>query len=79
MVNTDWAIEAGIKIPQERIAQEKMPGNPYRNFVAVDAKDAKAPWVKALVDNYQQTNVCDHASDRLSQCDAAGMRRRAAG
>lgn len=57
VVNTDWAIKAGIKIPQERIAQEKVPGNPYRNFIAVNAKDAKAPWVKALVDSYQETNV----------------------
>jgi len=57
VVNTDWAIKAGIKIPQERIAQEKVPGNPYRNFIAVNVKDANAPWVKTLVDSYQQTNV----------------------
>ncbi|CAN7668319.1 MetQ/NlpA family lipoprotein [Paraburkholderia sp. SIMBA_054] len=57
VVNTDWAIKAGIQIPQERIAQEKVPGNPYRNFIAVNAKDAKAAWVKTLVDSYQQVNV----------------------
>jgi len=57
VVNTDWAIKAGIKIPQERIAQEQVPGNAYRNFIAVNAKDAQAPWVKALVESYQQTNV----------------------
>ncbi|WP_250490619.1 MetQ/NlpA family lipoprotein [Caballeronia sp. INML2] len=57
VVNTDWAIKAGIKIPQERIAQEKVPNNPYRNFIAVNAKDAQAPWVKALVESYQQANV----------------------
>ncbi|MGF6415819.1 MetQ/NlpA family ABC transporter substrate-binding protein [Paraburkholderia sp. MM5482-R1] len=57
VVNTDWAIKAGIKIPQERIAQEKVPGNPYRNFIAVNAKDANAAWVKTIVDSYQQTNV----------------------
>ncbi|MGF6873127.1 MetQ/NlpA family ABC transporter substrate-binding protein [Paraburkholderia sp. MM5477-R1] len=57
VINTDWAIKAGIKIPQERIAQEKVPGNPYRNFIAVNAKDANAVWVKAIVDSYQQTNV----------------------
>ena len=42
---------------QERIAQEKVPNNPYRNFIAVNAKDAQAPWVKALVESYQQANV----------------------
>jgi D-methionine transport system substrate-binding protein len=57
VVNTDWAIKAGIRIPQERIAQEKVPGNPYRNFIAVNAKDANAAWVKTLVDSYQQANV----------------------
>ncbi|ACC74128.1 MetQ/NlpA family lipoprotein [Paraburkholderia phymatum] len=57
VVNTDWAIKAGIQIPQERIAQEKVAGNPYRNFIAVNAKDAKAPWVKTIVDSYQQANV----------------------
>ncbi|MEX3957502.1 MetQ/NlpA family ABC transporter substrate-binding protein [Trinickia sp. EG282A] len=57
VVNTDWAIKAGIRIPQERIAQEKVERNPYRNFIAVNGKDAKAPWVKALVDSYQQPNV----------------------
>ncbi|SAL10762.1 lipoprotein YaeC [Caballeronia peredens] len=57
VVNTDWAIKAGIKIPQERIAQEKVPNNPYRNFIAVNSKDANAPWVKALVESYQQANV----------------------
>ncbi|AQH04660.1 metal ABC transporter substrate-binding protein (plasmid) [Burkholderia sp. KK1] len=57
VVNTDWAIKAGIKIPQERIAQEKVPGNPYRNFIAVNSKDAQAPWVKTLVESYQQANV----------------------
>ena len=57
VVNTDWAIKAGIKIPQQRIAQEQVPGNPYRNFIAVNEKDANAPWVHALVESYQQPNV----------------------
>jgi D-methionine transport system substrate-binding protein len=57
VVNTDWAIKAGIQIPQERIAQESVTGNPYRNFIAVNSKDANAAWVKTLVDSYQQANV----------------------
>jgi ABC-type metal ion transport system substrate-binding protein len=57
VVNTDWAVKSGIRIPDERIAQEKVPGNPYRNFIAVNEKDAKAPWVQALVESYQQPNV----------------------
>jgi D-methionine transport system substrate-binding protein len=57
VINTDWAVKSGIKIPQERIAQEQVVGNPYRNFLAVNAKDANAPWVHALVESYQQPNV----------------------
>ncbi|WP_144147156.1 MetQ/NlpA family lipoprotein [Paraburkholderia sp. BCC1884] len=57
VINTDWAIKAGIKIPQERIAQEKVAGNPYRNFLAVNEKDVNAPWVHTLVESYQQPNV----------------------
>jgi D-methionine transport system substrate-binding protein len=57
VINTDWAVKAGIKIPQERIAQEPIAGSPYRNFLAVNAKDANAPWVHALVASYQQPNV----------------------
>jgi D-methionine transport system substrate-binding protein len=57
VINTDWAVKSGIKIPQERIAQEKVTGNPYRNFIAVNEKDANAPWVHALVESYQQPNV----------------------
>ncbi|QCP50044.1 MetQ/NlpA family lipoprotein [Trinickia violacea] len=57
VINTDWAIKAGIKIPQERIAREAVKGNPYRNFLAVNEKDANAPWVRTLVDAYQQPNV----------------------
>ena len=57
VINTDWAVKSGIKIPQERIAQEKVTGNPYRNFIAVNEKDANAPWVHALVESYQQANV----------------------
>ncbi|MCB8876913.1 MetQ/NlpA family lipoprotein [Acidisoma silvae] len=57
VVNTDWAIKSGIKIPQERIAQEAVAGNPYRNFIAVNTEDADKPWVKQLVASYQQPNV----------------------
>lgn len=57
VVNTDWAVKSGIRIPDQRIAQEAVGGNPYRNFIAVNAKDEHAPWVKALVESYQQPNV----------------------
>jgi D-methionine transport system substrate-binding protein len=57
VINTDWAIKSGIRIPDQRIAQEAVGGNPYRNFIAVNAKDENAPWVKTLVESYEQPNV----------------------
>ena len=57
VVNTYWAIKAGIKVPGERLAQESAQASPYRNFIAVNAADARAPWAATLVASYQQSNV----------------------
>ncbi|QDH26004.1 metal ABC transporter substrate-binding protein [Neokomagataea tanensis] len=57
VVNTDWAHKSGIDVVHQRIAQEALQNNPYTNFIAVNEEDAKAPWVKKLVDAYQQPNV----------------------
>ncbi len=59
VVNTDWARKAGIKIPDQRIAQERVDGNPYRNFIAVEAGQEDQPWVKSLVSAYHADNVRD--------------------
>lgn len=34
VVNTDWALKSGLT-PDNRIAQEPVADNPYRNFIAV--------------------------------------------
>ena len=57
VVNTDWAIKSGIRVPGERLAQESADASPYRNFIAVNAADQHAPWATALVASYQQPNV----------------------
>ncbi|WP_370674988.1 MetQ/NlpA family ABC transporter substrate-binding protein [Pleomorphomonas sp. PLEO] len=56
VVNTDWALKAGLT-PDNRIAQEAIADNPYRNFIAVREADANAPWVKKLVAAYQNPTV----------------------
>ncbi|MGG6895211.1 MULTISPECIES: MetQ/NlpA family lipoprotein [Rhizobium] len=56
VVNTDWALKSGLT-PKERIAQEQIDGNPYRNFIAVKQSDENAPWVKTLVAAYQNDIV----------------------
>eukprot|EP01132_Coremiostelium_polycephalum_P008097 gene8097-9964_t len=56
VVNTDWALKSGLT-PANRIAQEKIADNPYRNFIAVKAGQEKEPWVKTLVSSYQNDKV----------------------
>jgi len=59
VVNTDWALKSGIDPAKERIAQEPLENNPYRNFIAVNESDKDAPWVKTLVAAYQTQAVKD--------------------
>ncbi len=47
VVNTDWALKSGLG-PDNRIAQEPVADNPYRNFIAVKAGNENEPWVKTL-------------------------------
>ncbi|SIR23306.1 D-methionine transport system substrate-binding protein [Rhizobium sp. RU20A] len=56
VVNTDWALKAGLS-PAERIAQEPIADNPYRNFIAVKEGSENEPWVKELVASYQNDAV----------------------
>lgn len=56
VVNTDWALKSGLG-PDNRIAQEKVADNPYRNFIAVKAGTENEPWVKTLVASYQNEAV----------------------
>ncbi|RWN31686.1 MetQ/NlpA family lipoprotein [Mesorhizobium sp.] len=56
VVNTDWALKSGLT-PEDRIAQEPIADNPYRNFIAVKAGNENEPWVKTLVASYQNEAV----------------------
>ena len=56
VVNTDWALKSGLS-PKERIAQEPIADNPYRNFIAVKEDNKDAAWVKTLVSAYQNDAV----------------------
>jgi D-methionine transport system substrate-binding protein len=56
VVNTDWALKSGLT-PKDRIAQESIDGNPYRNFIAVKQASESEPWVKTLVAAYQNDAV----------------------
>ncbi|WP_432348863.1 MetQ/NlpA family lipoprotein (plasmid) [Shinella yambaruensis] len=56
IVNTDWALKSGLT-PENRIAQEPVDDNPYRNFIAVREESKDEPWVKPLVEAYQNDVV----------------------
>ncbi|PZO82007.1 MAG: metal ABC transporter substrate-binding protein [Mesorhizobium amorphae] len=56
VVNTDWALKSGLSA-ENRIAQEPKEDNPYRNFIAVKAGTENEPWVKTLVESYQNETV----------------------
>lgn len=64
VVNTDWALKAGLDLEQDRIAQESIEDNPYRNFIAVRTADLEASWVEPLVAAYQN-EVVRAAFDRV--------------
>lgn len=56
VVNTDWALKSGLT-PDNRIAQEPVDDNPYRNFIAVREESKDEAWVKPLVESYQNDVV----------------------
>jgi D-methionine transport system substrate-binding protein len=56
VVNTDWALKSGLT-PADRIAQEPIADNPYRNFIAVKQGSENEEWVKTLVSSYQNDAV----------------------
>ncbi|MDM9623143.1 metal ABC transporter substrate-binding protein [Rhizobium sp. AC44/96] len=56
VVNTDWALKSGLSA-SDRIAQEPIADNPYRNFIAVKQGSEKEAWVKTLVSAYQNDTV----------------------
>ena len=56
VVNTDWALKSGLT-PDNRIAQEPIADNPYRNFIAVKVGNENEAWVKTLVASYQNDAV----------------------
>ncbi|WP_082721099.1 MetQ/NlpA family ABC transporter substrate-binding protein [Burkholderia sp. ABCPW 14] len=55
-INTNYAMEAGLKPKQDAIAIEG-PNGPYANILAVRAEDKDKPWVAKLVAAYRSPDV----------------------
>ncbi|WP_323118528.1 MetQ/NlpA family ABC transporter substrate-binding protein [Burkholderia alba] len=55
-INTNYAMEAGLKPKQDAIAIEG-PNGPYANILAIRAADKERPWVAKLVAAYHSPEV----------------------
>jgi len=56
VINTNFAMEAGLKPKQDAIAIEG-PNGPYANIIAIREADRNKPWVAQLVAAYHSAEV----------------------
>ena len=59
IINTNYAIGAGLSPQKDALIQESRTNNPYGNFIAVRAADKDKPVFKKLVAAYQSKEVSD--------------------
>ncbi|MEK0084462.1 MetQ/NlpA family ABC transporter substrate-binding protein [Benzoatithermus flavus] len=55
-INTNYALEAGLNPLKDAIAIES-PESPYANLIVVRRGDENKPWVKTLIESYQNDKV----------------------
>jgi D-methionine transport system substrate-binding protein len=65
VVNTDWAVKAGLSFTDDRIAVEAIEGNPYRNVIAVRRGSETDPRIQTLVRVYQTEPVAAFLEQRF--------------
>jgi D-methionine transport system substrate-binding protein len=65
VINTNYAVPAGLIPGKDSIAIESTVNNPYNNFVAVRERDEDAPWVPKLVRAYQNDTIRQLIKDKL--------------
>ncbi|WP_259345141.1 MetQ/NlpA family ABC transporter substrate-binding protein [Candidatus Liberibacter sp.] len=56
VINTTYAISANID-SDSAIYSEEEKNNPYANLIVIQSKDIGKPWVKTLVESYQNEEV----------------------
>ena len=59
VINTNYALGAGLNPRTEALLQENRTGNPYGNFIAVRAEDKDKPLFRKLIASYQNKEVAD--------------------
>jgi len=65
IINTNYALDAGLDPRKDAIFQEPRIDNPYGNFIAVRAKDKDKPVFKTLVESYQSKEVANFIETRF--------------
>jgi D-methionine transport system substrate-binding protein len=65
VINTNYAVPAGLIPARDAIAAESPVNNPYANFIAVRERDKDAPWVAKLVRAFQSEAIRQLIKDRL--------------
>ncbi|WP_342726442.1 MetQ/NlpA family ABC transporter substrate-binding protein [Bradyrhizobium sp. B097] len=65
VINTNYAVPAGLIPGKDSIAIESSVSNPYNNFIAVRERDKNAPWVAKLVQAYQNDTIRQLIKDKL--------------
>ncbi|MCK1465246.1 MetQ/NlpA family lipoprotein [Bradyrhizobium sp. 2] len=65
VINTNYAVPAGLIPVKDSIAMESPVNNPYSNFIAVRERDKDAAWVPKLVRAYQNDIIRQLIKDKL--------------
>lgn len=71
VINTNYAIEAGLNPKADSIAIEGEKA-PYVNVIAVRSVDKDAPWVKTLVESYQNDEIKAFVADEFKGAVVTG-------
>lgn len=65
VINTNYALDAGLDPRTDALIQESRVDNPYANFIAVREEDKDKPVLKKLVEAYQSPEVAKFMETRF--------------
>lgn len=65
VINTNYALPAGLIPGRDSIAIESSINNPYNNFIAVRERDKDASWVPKLVRAFQNESIRQLIKEKL--------------
>ncbi len=66
VINTNYALQAGLSPRSDAIAQEAAEGNPYANVIAARAKDKDSPLYRKVTAIYQRPELKSFILDRFN-------------